>query len=256
MLNSKADAEGITLADGLDETISQGGAARGQAPGSGSRAPEGAVLPDGGERARRTVARMDSKTLELAYSFRVISSKASNPGNLVNDSVTACWLQRCSGNASCAPAITPSVPTLVPTVPTNADTSSGAGRFTRMPTPPVHIAGGVGARGHLDAARGEGLAEIGPACRRQPLDDSALRQRLALHGQPAPARPHSGRSRRCRPPGLDPAKVRLGSESVGFAPREPSPKGARTLVSYRAQRADRCRTGQLRLALGAAIRRR
>jgi hypothetical protein len=26
------------------------------------------------------------------YSFRTMSSKASNPGNLINDSVTSCWL--------------------------------------------------------------------------------------------------------------------------------------------------------------------
>jgi hypothetical protein len=83
---------GSHLADGLDETIAQRGAAPGPAPGSGSRAPSGAVLPDGGVRASRAVARMDSKTLELAYSFRTMCSKATDPGNLINDSVTSCWL--------------------------------------------------------------------------------------------------------------------------------------------------------------------
>jgi hypothetical protein len=37
--------KGSHLADGLDETISQRGAARGPAPGSGSHAPQDAVLP-------------------------------------------------------------------------------------------------------------------------------------------------------------------------------------------------------------------
>jgi hypothetical protein len=51
--------KGSHLADGLDETISRRGAARGPAPGSGSRAPQDAVLPDGGERASRAVFRME-----------------------------------------------------------------------------------------------------------------------------------------------------------------------------------------------------
>jgi hypothetical protein len=41
--------KGSHLADRLDETISRG-AVRGPAPGSGSRVPQDAVLPDGGER--------------------------------------------------------------------------------------------------------------------------------------------------------------------------------------------------------------
>jgi hypothetical protein len=60
---SKAGAEGITLADGPDETDLHCGPARSPTPGSGLRLSRGVVLPQGVEKASRAVARRNSKPL-------------------------------------------------------------------------------------------------------------------------------------------------------------------------------------------------
>jgi len=50
--------------------------------------------------------------------------------------------------------------------PHHVGTITGAGRFNRMPTPPVHTAGGVSARVATEILRaGMGLADVGPVLR-------------------------------------------------------------------------------------------